>query len=130
MMRALLDSATAVIDMYAVSEDGMTNVSILFQKISAFYGTLLTEEDIVDANIADLPEMLAQLGHTDLAIEKATIRLGEDEHVGFAASSTYMGLPFYQAQVSVLCGDYVAFVCVTSFLADNTDEVLANFYAL
>ena len=128
--QALIESVDSFMDMYASSEDGMCNVVVQFQNMGRIYGALLTEKMIVDISLPQLAPMLEQTGYEDVVAEAATIRLGDNDHAGFAVSGTFYGLPIYQKEVCILCGDYMGLVTVTSYFTDLTDEVFASFYSL
>lgn len=119
-------------DMYAESPDGTNNININYQSMNAVQAILLDEETIAAEAISEL-EMLETSGYENLAAETIKIDIAGEEHYGVCIAATIEGIPIYQKSVVVKCGEYgdfISFITVTSFISDNTDDVLSCFYKL
>lgn len=129
-MQAILAETDSFTDMAASSPDGLCNIVVQFQNMGRIYGALLTEELLIDITLPQFAPLLEQMGYEDLTVEKVTVMMGSDEHTGILVTGTMYGLPIYQKQACILCGEYMAVITVTSFFEDTTDDIFANFYAL
>ena len=129
-LQAILESADTFMDMYAASADELFNINIQFQNMNHIFGALLTEELFVSISLPQLAPMMEMAGYENVVTEAITVQLDGEEHAGISLTATVYGLPIYQKEVCIKCGGYMGLIAVTSFLVDNTDEILANFYAL
>lgn len=129
-LQKILENADTVMDMYAATDDELSNINIQFQNMDHIFGALITEELFVTLSLPQLAPMMEMAGYQNVVTEAITVQLDGVEHAGIALTATVYGLPIYQKEVCIKCGNYMALIAVTSLLVDTTDEILANFYAL
>ncbi|MCR4772463.1 MAG: hypothetical protein K5855_09170 [Oscillospiraceae bacterium] len=126
--RDLIASMDIIIDMSAASEDGLKNVVIQFQKTDV--GSLIGDELLVDLSIPAVTTSLEDQGYNDLNVEKTLISLGEDEYFGIYITGEFYGIPVFQKQAVIRCGDQIAYIAATSAFDDEVDDIFASFYEL
>ena len=129
-LQSLIENADVIVDMYAESKYGLQNINVQFQKLNAIYGYSPSEEDLIDLAVETFPLMLESAGYNNITVEKTRIMLDSDAHFAVAITGELDGVPIYQKEVCILCGDYAAYVTATSFLNDSLDQVLKKFYKL
>ena len=125
-----LRNSTSIMDMAAVREDGMANVNVSLQNLSALFGRLLSEEAFRDQSFPQMQSNLESMGMTNVNIEKVTITIDGTDHPGLAVTGINNGVPIYQRQAYIKCGGYIALITATTFAEDSTQTVFDLFYHL
>ena len=122
-------------DMLAENVDQMTNMNVLFQKLSMqerIAYKLLSEEAIVDETLKQkdaLIEAYTAMGLEITSIEKTTVTFLGEEHFAMKTVAETQGVPCYMLQVfNYGLGEYSVTMTLTSFLEDNTESMLELFY--
>lgn len=132
-VQELIRQGGSFIEFSASSADNLQSITVTFQDIEKNYGaaaSLFTVDQLVEAMLPMLPSMLENAGFSDVKAESAQIPLGTDLHPGIVITSKIYGVDAYQKEACIRCGDYMAFVCVSSFASDATDDILKLFYPL
>lgn len=122
-------------DMFAENVDQLTNMNILFQKLSMqerIAYKLTTEEAIVDETLKQKDAMIEAyeaMGIAVSSIEKTTVTFLGEEHFSIKTVAETQGVPCYMLQVfDYSLGAYSVTMTLTSFLEDNTESMLELFY--
>ncbi|MBO4330592.1 MAG: hypothetical protein J5827_00795 [Oscillospiraceae bacterium] len=119
-----------IFEMYAESEDGLQNAAIQFQKTEILDGERLSDEEIMEMMISVMAPAFEAQGYDDLTLKITTVPLDGDEHCGIEIKGEFYGIPLYQKEVMVRCGEHCAFITVTGVVDDTVDEVFERFYRL
>lgn len=122
-------------DMLAENVDMLTNMNILFQKMSMqerIAYKLVSEEEVVDETLKQKDAMIeayAAMGIAVNSIEKVTVTFLGEEHVAIKTTAESQGVPCYMLQTfNYSLGAYSVTLTLTSFLEDNTESMLELFY--
>ncbi len=128
----LIRKTERITDMLAMSGTGTENVNVQIQNMHRLYGRLLSEKAIVDSTIEAMQssDMLQGAGYEEAEITGITLTFLGEEHSGIYITGTAYGQPIFQKEVLLRHGGYMAVITATSFLEDNTDEILSRFFAL
>ena len=129
-LQDMLRNSEAIMDMYAVREDGMANVNINFQNLNMLFGRMLTEEMFRDQTYPQMQSSMEGMGMTNVKVEKVMIEIDGTEHPGLFVSSEKNGVPLFQRQACVKCNGYIAGITVSTFGEDTTEAVFDLFYHL
>ncbi len=132
---AAMSNLQVITDMSAENVDELTNMNIMYQKMSlqerlAFAG--MTNSDVVDAMVTSQKDLLiatyAQAGINVQEMYKKTVTFcGEERDVLYFACDV-SGVPYYAIQVfDYSLGDYAVTMTVTSFVEDKTEDLLKLF---
>ncbi|MBQ6947621.1 MAG: hypothetical protein IJN42_06190 [Clostridia bacterium] len=124
----MLKKANVVYDMQATAADGATNIILAYENVGAIYGAVLSESAYVDQALKGLETSLAGSAMTLISADKATYTIEGKNFVGIKIHSQANGVDIYQALVCIKAGNYMSSTTVTTPLADNTSEILKNFY--
>ena len=126
-MQVLAEQRT-FIDMSASAADQTRTVNVTFNRMDKVYGGTVTEQNVVDQSVQDMPNLLAQAGYSDVQIVPSTVPIANEEHPGVLITGTVSGVAVFQKQAFIQRGDYIVTVTATSFNEDHTDEILSQFY--
>ena len=125
-----LMNADMFYDMMVSSNDGYANINVVIQNIGIMYGTIYSEDKIVEMNIDQLPDTLASAGMEVQSIEPTTIELAGAERSAIKMHNVYQGVDVYQTAVLIKNGSYLANITISSYMNDITSDLAALFYAL
>ena len=125
-----LSNADTFMDMYAEQADGMATVNVNVENLSKLEQAIVSEQDYVDLSYPNTEYAMSQAGYSNVQVEKVTVNLAGDEHPGMTITSDLQGIPVFQKQATVMFGEYMASVTVTTYYEDATDNVFALFYKL
>ena len=132
-VREQLRKSGTFTEMLATAPDGLASVNIQYQDITVSYGESFAAyplESFLEMAAPMMPSVLEQSGFKDVKVETGIVSLGGDEHPGLILTSTLSGVSCYQKEACIKTDDYLIFVCVSSFVEDKTEELLACFYPL
>ncbi len=132
---AAMSNLQVITDMSAENVDELTNMNIMYQKMSlqerlSFAGK--TNSDVVDAMVTSQKDLLiatyAQAGINVQEMYKKTVTFcGEDRDVLYMVCDV-SGVAYYAIQVfDYSLGDYAVTMTVTSFVEDKTEDLLKLF---
>lgn len=117
-------------DMMAATEDGYCNINVVVQNMGLLYGSILSEDTIVDQSIQALPNQMAGAGMTVTSCKAAEVEFAGAAHKAIRMASTIQDVPIYQICVFIKRGGYITNITLTSFMEDNTDTLLKLFYGV
>lgn len=130
-IKEIIKSADNIIDMYAESLDGQCVINIQFKKATNEINSNNTsEEAIVRGAIAEAQPYYEQIGYSNLELGQTSVEMGPEQHAGISLKGNYNGSPIFVKQAVKWCGSYIAFITVTTYDSDRTDEVFEKFYKL
>lgn len=118
-------------DMMAVGGDGLTNINVVIQNLGLLYGSILSEDAYIQANLKELPSQLGSAGMNVSLCEAADVSFAGETHkaIRIVSSIQDVDITIYQLCVIVKRGSYLANTTITSFGEDTTAEIAAKFYA-
>lgn len=125
-----LKNADMFYDMQVASNDGYANINVVIQNLGLMYGTIISEETIVELNVQQLPAVMEQAGMILDVCEPTTVQFAGAERNTIRIHSVQQGVDIYQIAIVVKNGSYVALTTVTSFVNDITEDIAAMFYAV
>lgn len=128
--REQMKSADMFYDLFIQREDGLANVNIVIQNLGLLYGSVLSEEQYLQASTQTLKEQLESAGFTDISWESCTVDFAGAERNGLRMSYQVQGIQSSALQVYIKSGSYMGIITLTSFLEDETDALAQLFYAL
>lgn len=131
-LQELIANSDTFMDMFAEYSDDESymNVNVNVENMNLVSQALLDEQDYVDAAYPQMEEALVQAGFSNIQVEKITVNIGGDEHPGMMITSEYQGIPVFQKQACVKCGEYMASITASAYNEDVTDNIFALFYKL
>ena len=124
-------------DMMAENANDLTNMNVLYQKQdlqTRLTMAILSEEQVIDATLgqsAFIEEAYAQMGMTNISLEKVTVTFLGREHFALRTQAELQGIPVYMLQLMDYSrGAYAITTTLTSYLEDNTESMLELFEPL
>ena len=117
-------------DLYAERLSGGATINLVIQKVGLLAGLGATEEQIVDATIAQMGPQLEAAGFSNVQMEKNTVSFAGQERVGIYISAEIQGAPIYEQQVCIKNGQHVASITLATVGEDATETLAGYFFAL
>ncbi|MBQ6569426.1 MAG: hypothetical protein IJL87_04135 [Clostridia bacterium] len=117
-------------DMVASKTDSTQTLNIVIQNIGKLYGALFDAEAVAEASLESSKDALTQLGYSNVTAETAKFKFLGKEEPGVVITAEISGIKFYEAQVYVAKGGYVAIVTVGSYYEDNIQNLFDMFKSL
>lgn len=124
-------------DMMAENANDLTNMNVLYQKQdlqTRLTMAILSEEQVIDATLgqsASIEEAYAQMGMTNISLEKVTVTFLGREHFALRTQAELQGIPVYMLQLMDYSrGAYAITTTLTSYMEDKTESMLELFYAV
>ncbi len=134
-MDEMLDSNASLYVMGAYTDDGLQNMNVIVQYLSAM-GGYLSEEDLLDIAFGEQgmnEEEFAAMGLEGINIERNTFELAGSEHSGalltHTDSSLGIDIAVNQQMVLILEGDYYIQITMTSMFDDTGIPTMASFFS-
>lgn len=131
-----MEKYTYITDMMAENATDLTNINILYQKLTMadrLQAATKTEEALIDSVLASKDLMLSSyqtVGIDASAIEKATLKFLGENHFGIKTTASVQGVPCYISQIILSdLGAYSVTLTVTTYNEDNTQAILDLFIA-
>lgn len=130
-----LEGTQQLTDMMAENADLMASMNLLYQKqdlASRLAAAAMTEADFVDGVLTQKDSMISaynQMGITVDSMERAQVSfLGESRWAIYTVGSN-QGVPLYMVQLfDFTKGSFALTLTISTFLEDNTAQVLDLFY--
>ena len=127
-VKTSLESGTLYYDMYAVSSDGRNNVNAMIRDVRKGFGDDLTVESVVEQGITELEQTYRSMGYGDgMVVKQDTVSFLGSRTPCVHATLHVDNISTYQAQVYIIHDGYLEFITATSYLKDNTKDILAKF---
>ena len=123
-----VENGSVIYDFYAMRSDG-ASLNIAIQKLGLTNGALMTEDAFAEANLKQLPDVLASSNITVTDIQKTTFSFAGTEHAALTLTGTVQNIPLYETMSVVKIGSYVALITTATFYEDGTAELLNLFQA-
>jgi len=127
---------TQVTDMMAENTDLLASMNVLYQQITPqekIAYSLMGEEEILDAILQSKDALIssyAQAGIDVSSIEKVSVPFLGQARFAIRTSASIQGTPYYILQLFdyKLGGDYSVILTMSTFVEDNTPDLLDLFY--
>lgn len=124
-------------DMMAENANDLTNINVLYQKLSMqerLAYAVLSEEQIIDATLEQSAAMLeayTQAGITVTSMEKVTVNFAGRERFALHTTADVQGIPYYILQLfDFKLGEYGITTTLASFMDDKTGDLVELFSAV
>ena len=117
-------------DMMAATSDLSLNINVVVQNMGQLYGSILSEDTIVQQTIKSLPDQLASSGMSVTSCKAADVEFAGATHKAIRLTSTVQDMQVYQICVFIKRGGYIANITFTSFTDNTTDTLLKLFYGV
>ena len=125
-----IEDANLIFDMQAASPDMRQNVGVNFEKLSMINELLLDEQSYLEAQEEDIKSVLEDMGVHDLDVYIGEKNFAGESYPAAIVTGTLAGMDYYQVDVCVKNGRYIANIAVTVLGNDTIDDVLAKFHKL
>lgn len=125
-----LKSLNLFYDMYAYADEGLVTMNIIIQNLGVLYGTVITEEQLLELSSKDLESQMASAGFSNVQWERRDVEFAGAERVGLYMISEVQGMTYYCQQIYMKQGSYMACVTLASFQEDITPNLTEYFFAL
>ena len=126
-----------ITDMMAESVESLASINVLYQRLdmtTRLAYAAMSSEEILDLVLTESDAMIdayAQMGLTDVAVDKTTVTFLGEEVPALMTTYTMEGLPCYCLQVfDYHLGQYSATITFTSYLEDITGDLVAMCYPI
>lgn len=117
-------------DMMAATSDLSLNINVVVQNMGQLYGSILSEDTIVQQTIKTLPDQLAASGMSVTSCKAADVEFAGATHKAIRLTSIVQDMQVYQICVFIKRGGYIANITLTSFTDNTTDTLLKLFYGV
>ena len=124
----LMEQATVVYDMYAVSADGLNNMNVNLEKVPQIQLLVLDLEENLKKIGPTLQETMENMGITDYTYETGTKTIEGKTFTCLNCHGTISGIDMYQTILNIKCNGYLASVTICTFGENQIDQMLENFY--
>ena len=129
-VKAQLEKGGNVMDLYVLNQVDGSSVNVTLQKLGLFNGGMMNEDAYADANLKQLPDVLASSGITVDKIEKTKVTFAGQERVALTLEGTVQGYPLYETMVLIKVSSYISCITAASYFEDSTPDLLAMFEPL
>ena len=128
-MRESLENGNQVQDMYLMTADGLQTINVMLVKVSA-KGATVDMAAFADMGKDQVVSAYQSMGMTDVEASRETVTFMGQQYEGICTSATYTDVPVTTVQVCMQVGDYVCVITFTSYVEDNTPEMMDFFSPL
>lgn len=125
-----IKNSTVIYDMYAVSDDQMSNMNVNLEKVNPLTLAVLDIETNYETAYSTLKQAFENVGYTDVTYEIGSVEIAGTEHKCLNISAQISGIAMYETIISIKCNGYLANITVTTLNENTIDSILANFYAV
>lgn len=129
-LQKAMEDATMIYDMYATDAEGLNNVNINLEKIGAVQLAATDLKENFELNAPMMEEAFTNMGYTNYTYEIKSIVVNGETVDAMCNTADINGVTMYQTLFQKKCGEYLASMCVTTFVEDTTDDLLSNFFWL
>ena len=130
-LQELLEENPTLTEMWATYEDGILVTGINIENLGLLYGMVLDEDAYIDLSLEGVERSIEAAGLEDDKAEKITIEFAGAERSAIRVTGMYGGeVAFYQTQVCIKVGSYMALILLQSSDEDLTEELAGLYYAL
>lgn len=136
-MAEAMDSYQQIFDMQAENVNDLLTVNVVYTKVGMqerlLYATM-TEEEVIDT-VLEQADMIIQsyeqAGMTVKTMEKIKVTFLGEEHYATYTEAESQGVPIYMVQLmNYHLGAYGVTMTCTSYMENNTQDILDMFYAV
>lgn len=125
-LKQLMSASGAVMDFYAMKDDGQTSVNITITDLGISVGSS-SEQAVVEEMLPTLESAYASMGYSNLEITTETVEFAGSSHPCIVTSAELNGSQIFQRQVFLLVDHYSATVTSSTFHEDGTTAVFDAF---
>lgn len=128
-LKQLMSDSGAVIDFYAMKDDGLTSVNISITDLGISVGSS-SEQAVVEAMLPTLESTFASMGYSNLELTTETVEFAGSSHPCIVVTAEFNGSQIFQRQVFLLVDHYSVNVTSTTYQEDGTTDVFDAFAPL
>lgn len=125
-----IQNSGLIYDFYATAQDGLISLNVVIEDLGVLYGLALDENGYLEASQEELAQAMESIGLEDGEVTIGTMTFAGQDHGCSQVVGTLYEVPFYETQVCVKVGNYMAVVTAASFQEDVTGDLLGMFTAV
>lgn len=126
----MVANSATVYDAMAVNNSDSSSLNIVLEKSTAVVVALADIDQILEAQLPVLSDALGSMGLTITSTELVDATIAGMALRGAKITGNISGINFYEIVVPIKCGSYLAYVTVATYVEDNTQTILDQFYAV
>jgi len=117
-------------DLYAMTLDQSgDNVNVVIEDLGVVYGIVIDEAKYLELSEKQVESTFAQMGMTDVTLDKGTYSFAGEDHVSVLITANYSGVPVYERMVLIKAGNFMSVVTAFSLDAARLDDIMGFFSA-
>lgn len=125
-----LRESGSLYDLYAMTVDQSgDNVNVVIEDLGVVYGIVIDEAKYLELAEKQLDTTFAQMGITDVTLDKGTYSFAGEDHVSVLITGNYNGVPVYERMVLIKAGNFMSVVTAFSLDTARLDNILGCFSA-
>lgn len=125
-----LRESGSLYDLYAMTVDQSgDNVNVVIEDLGVVNGIIIDEKKYLEIAEDQLETTFAQMGMTDVTLDKGTYSFAGKDHVSVLISGNYNGVPVYERMVLLKTGNYMGVVTAFSLDTARLDNIMGCFTA-
>ncbi|MBR3185966.1 MAG: hypothetical protein IKF48_07485 [Oscillospiraceae bacterium] len=125
-----LRESGSLYDLYAMTVDQSgDNVNVVIEDLGVVNGIIIDEKKYLEIAEDQLETTFAQMGMTDVTLDKGTYSFAGEDHVSVLISGNYNGVPVYERMVLLKTGNYMGVVTAFSLDTARLDGIMGLFSA-
>ena len=125
-----LRESGSLYDLYAMTVDQSgDNVNVVIEDLGVVNGIIIDEKKYLEIAEDQLETTFAQMGMTDVTLDKGTYSFAGKDHVSVLISGNYNGVPVYERMVLLKTGNYMGVVTAFSLDTARLDGIMGLFSA-
>ncbi len=128
-LKQLMSDSGAVMDFYAMKDDGLTTVNITITDLGISVGNS-SEQAVVEAMLPTLESTFTSMGYSNLELTTETVEFAGSSHPCIVISAELSGASIFQRQVFLLVDHYSVTVTSSTFNEDGTTAIFDAFAPL
>ena len=125
-----LRESGSLYDLYAMTVDQSgDNVNVVIEDLGIVNGIIIDEAKYLELAEKQLDTTFAQMGITDVTLDKGTYSFAGEDHVSVLISGNYSGMPIYERMVLLKAGNYMGVVTAFSLDTEQLENIMGFFSA-
>lgn len=125
-----LRESGSLYDLYAMTVDQSgDNVNVVIEDLGVVNGIIIDEKKYLEIAEDQLETTFAQMGMTDVTLDKGTYSFAGEDHVSVLIKGNYSGMPVYERMVLLKAGNYMGVVTAFSLDTARLDNIMGCFTA-
>lgn len=125
-----MKKATVLYDMYAANQAQSSTINITLEKGTKL-GVFMTDIDaVLTKSVDSLKSSFENMGGANFKYELRDVKIGDETFNGMDIYVEINGVPLYETMICIKSSEYLAYVCVASYVDNLSDEILGTFFTV